>query len=92
MDLDDLADQLVVLADKLRDERVIGSFVKIRWRRQLLNDPVIEDCDAVGHRKCLGLVVRYINDGDAEILVDMFYLILHLLAQLLVECAKRFVH
>ena len=53
---------------------------------------VVEHRDPVRHGQRLGLVVRDIDDGHAEPLVDVLDLELHLLAQLLVERAQRLVH
>jgi len=50
------------------------------------------DGDAIGHRQRFALVMGYIDRGDPEILVQMFDLDLHLLAQLLVERTERLVH
>ena len=46
---------------------------------------VVDHCDAVRHGQRLALVVRDIDRGDAEPLVQVAHLDLHLLAQLLVE-------
>ena len=61
-------------------------------RRELLDRAVVEHRDAVRHGQRLGLVVGDVDDGDAEPLVDVLDLELHLLAQLLVERAERLVH
>ena len=61
-------------------------------RRELLDAPVMEHRDAVGHRERLRLVVRDVHDGHAELVVQVLDLELHLLAQLLVERAERLVH
>ena len=45
----------------------------------------------IGHGQRLTLVVGDVH-GDAEALVQVLDLHLHLLAQLLVQCAQRFVH
>src|SRR5262249_47040134 len=44
-----------------------------------------EDRDAVGHGHRLGLVVRHVHHGDADLAVNALELDLHLLAQVLVQ-------
>jgi len=58
----------------------------------LLNAAVVEDGDAVGHRERLGLVVGHVDHRHPEPLVQVLDLELHVLAELLVEGAERFVH
>src|SRR5918993_212096 len=79
----------------MRTRHSVPSRLAIRPSRRLfslLNDAVVKDGDAIRHRQRLGLIVRDVHDGDAEPLVKMLDLELHLLAQLLVERAERFVH
>ena len=52
---------------------------------------VVEDGDAVGHRQRLALVVGDEDEGDAERPLQALQFLLHLLAQLQVERAERFV-
>ena len=52
---------------------------------------VSEHRDAVRHGHRLGLVVRHVDHGDAELAMDALDLELHLLAQVLVERAERLV-
>ena len=82
----------IVLADELRDEGILGLFIQRHRRVELLDHAVIEHGDAVRHGQRLGLVVRHIDDGHTQIFVDVLDFILHMLAKLLVERAKRFVH
>ena len=82
----------VVLADELRDEGILRLFIQRHRRVELLDHAVIEHGDAVRHGQRLGLVVRHIDDGHAQIFVDMLDFILHMLAKLLVERAERLVH
>ena len=86
------AGQHVVLADEPGDEGIARLAVE-RVRRTLLHHPAImEHRDAVGHRQRLALVVRDIDDRQAEPFVQQLDLDLHLLAQLLVERTERLVH
>jgi hypothetical protein len=62
-------------------------------RRIDLSQPALVDYrDAVRHCQCFALVVSYVDGGYAELLVQVFKLDLHLLAQFFIECGKRFVH
>ncbi len=58
----------------------------------LLDAAVAHQDDAIGQGHRLLLIVRDVEHGRAELAVDPPDLGLHLLAQLLVERAKRFVH
>jgi hypothetical protein len=58
----------------------------------LLERAVVEDADAVRHGQRLALVVRDIDDIDAQPVVQVLDFELHMLAKLLVERAERFVH
>ena len=53
---------------------------------------VIDDGDAIRHGQRLALVVRDVDRGRAELLVQPAQLDLHVLAQLLVERRQRLVH
>ena len=70
----------------------VGPFVEVLGRGELLDAAVVEDRDPVGHGQRLGLVVGHVDHGDAEALVQVLDLELHVLAQLLVEGAERLVH
>ena len=61
-------------------------------RSDLIDPAVIQDGDAVGHAHCLFLIVRDVQHGHAEPLLDFLDLDLHLEAQILVEGAERLVH
>ena len=84
--------QRVVFADEARDERRRRLVVETVRRSDLSDVPAFEYRHAIRHRQRFALVVRHIDDGDAEHLVDLLQLDLHVLAQLLVERAERFVH
>ena len=53
---------------------------------------MVQDRDAVRHGERFGLVVGHVDHGDAQTLVEVLDLVLHLLAQLLVQRAERLVH
>ena len=84
--------QRIVFTDETRDERGRRLVVQSVRRSDLNNGPMIEYRHAIGHCQRFALVVGHIDDGDAEHLVDLLQLDLHVLAQLLVERAKRFIH
>ena len=54
--------------------------------------PPLQQHDLVGHAHRLGLVVRHVDHGDAERLLQRADLAPHLLAQLRVEVRERLVH
>ena len=72
----------VRLADELGDEFVDGGAVDFGRRTDLLNFTRIHDDDLVGHRQRLFLIVRDEDERDADLLLDVFELLLHLLAEL----------
>ena len=65
--------------------------VDLGGRADLLDPPVVEHGQAVAHRQRLLLVVRHVDERDADLLLDPLELDLHLLAQLEVERAERLV-
>ena len=91
-DLFHRAGQHIVLADELRHKTVLRAFIKFIRRRGLLDAPVVEDHDAVGHAQRLGLVMGHIKHGDAQGVGQIGYLELHKFAQLFVQRAEGFVH
>ena len=66
--------------------------IQIARRIELLDMAAAHQTDPIGHHERFLLVMRDIQDRHAEQLVQMLDLQLHLLAQLLVERAERFVH
>ena len=68
-----------------------GPVVKLERRARLFDDSVAHHDDAIGHRHRFDLVVRDIDAGDAEPLVQRADLAAHLHAQLGVEVGQRFV-
>ena len=65
--------------------------VDLGGRAHLLDAPRAEHGQAVAHRQRLLLVVRDVDEGDADLALDALELDLHLLAQLEVERAERLV-
>ena len=65
--------------------------VDLARRADLLDAPAVHDCNAVGHRQRLFLVVRDVDEGRAELVLDPLQLQLHLLAQLHVQRSERLV-
>lgn len=73
---------------KLRHEARFRTFVKYARRGHLLHFATAEDGNPVGHRQRFGLVVRDIDEGDAEPVVNSLDLELHLFAELLVSAPR----
>ena len=73
------------------DELALRMLVHLRRRPDLLDLPLVEDREAIRHRQRLFLVVRDVDEGDADLALDRLQLDLHLLAQLEVERAERLV-
>src|SRR5208282_4457728 len=74
------------------DEAIGRAVVELGGSAKLLDAALVQHGDAVGHHQRLALVVRDVDEGDAELLVKALYLELHILAQLLVERTQRLVH
>ena len=64
----DLAVEDVGLADEIGHEGVGRRVVELARRAVLGDDGIVHDDDAVGHRQRLFLIVRDIDDGQAELL------------------------
>ena len=65
--------------------------VDLGGRPDLLDPALVEDGEAVAHRERLLLVVRDVDECDAEIPLQRLQEDLHLLAELQVERAERLV-
>ena len=70
---------------------VAGPAVELLRRADLLEAPAAHHRDAVGDRQRLLLVVRHVDRGDAERLLQLADLAAHLDPQLRVEVRERFV-
>ena len=79
-------------ADEACGERRRGAVVESLGRAVLLDPSVAQKDHLVGHRHRLGLVVRHVHHGDAELALQRTDLAPHLEAQLRVEVRKRLVH
>ena len=78
-------------AEEPRDERGLGTLVEIGRTAELLDLAGVHDRDPVRHRHRLFLVVRDVDERDADVVLDRLELELHLLAELQVERAERLV-
>ena len=68
-----------------------GMLVHLGRGADLLDPALVEHRQAVAHRQRLLLVVRDVDEGDPELLLDPLQLDLQLLAQLQVERSERLV-
>src|SRR5204862_4225118 len=57
-------------ADEPGNEVIGGLLVDLRRAPDLLDAPVVEDGDAVGHRERLVLVVRHVDERDPDLPLD----------------------
>ena len=81
----------VRLADEVGDELVDGVAVDLGRCTDLLDLARVHDHDLIGHGQRFLLVVGDEDEGDADLLLNVLELLLHLLAQLQVERAERLV-
>ena len=79
-------------ADELGDTAVVGIGVDLARRCHLQQLAVQHHRHPVGERHRLGLIMRDIDEGDAEALVQFLDLGAHLHAQVGVEIRQRLVH
>ena len=79
-------------ADEAADEEVDRVVVQLLRRRHLLQLALAHHGDAVAHRHRLDLVVRDVDRGHAEVVLEPADLRAHLHAQLGVEVRERLVH
>ncbi len=78
-------------ADEVGDEAGLGKAVDARRLVELLDVALVHHRDPVRQRQRLGLVVRHVDERDADFLLQVDELDLHLLAQLGVERGERLV-
>ena len=81
----------VALADEVGHILVDGFVVDVGGGADLLDLALLHNDDLVRHGQGLFLVVGYKDEGDAHFLLDALELMLHLLTQLVVQGAQRFV-
>ena len=89
---DDAPGDDVEFAEEVGGKLRARAEIELLRRADLLDPPGLHEADAIGHGQRLLLVVGDIEDGDAEALVQLLDLELHVVAQLLVERAERLVH
>ena len=82
----------VGLSDEVGDEGGCRPLVEGGGIGDLLEATVVHDHDAIRKDQRLFLVVGHVDSGDVELLLQALDLELHVLAQLPVERAERFVH
>ena len=70
---------------------VAGRVVELARRGELLDPALVEHRDAIGHRQRLALVVRHVDERDAEPALQGLELDLHFFAQLQVERTQRLI-
>ena len=78
-------------ADEAGDEQICGPVEQFQRRADLFDAAVAHDHDLVGHRHGLDLVVRDIDRGGLQPLVQFLDLGAHLDPQLCIEIAERLV-
>ena len=81
----------VALADKVGHEAVLRFVIYIGRRTYLLYHALAHHHDGVAQCERLLLVVGDVDEGDAQRLVHLLELHLHVLAHLEVQCGKGFV-
>ena len=88
---DDRPREQVALADEVGDEARARKAVDLRRLVELLDAAVVHHRDPMRQRERLGLVVRHVDERDADFLLQVDELDLQLLAQLRVERRERLV-
>ena len=91
-DLFDHTFKSIILADKLCHKAILGAFIKLVGRGNLLNNPIVEHRNPIRHRQSFRLVVGHIDHCDPKLMGQVCDLKLHLFAQLFVEGAQRLIH
>src|SRR5207248_9400067 len=79
------AAQQVGRSHKSSDERRGRALIHVGRSAHLLDAALVEHGQPIAHGERLLLVVGYVDEGDADLLLDRLELDLHLLAQLEVE-------
>jgi len=81
----------IAVADEVGDKSVLRFVVDHFRRTHLLDVALVHDDDRVGHRQGFLLIVRDINESDAELILETDQFVLHILAQFQIEGTQRFV-
>ena len=79
-------------ADEIGDEHAGRPVVDLLRRADLLDPARIHDRDAVGHRHRLVLIVRDVNRGRRDAIMQFAQLTAHEMPELGIERAQRLVH
>ncbi len=79
------------MTPRSRRRTATGALVDVGGRLDLDDLAVIENGDAIGHRKRLALIVGDKDEGDAELFLQRLQLLLHLLSEFEIERAERLV-
>ena len=79
------------LADKAGDKQVLRLFVDLSRGAVLFDFAITHHHDAIGHGQSLFLIVGDEDEGDPELTLQRFQFVLHLLAQLVIQCRKRLI-
>src|SRR6476661_3870247 len=97
-DLDDVAidpqgasEKAIVRTDETCDERCPRLVIKLLRRADLLEPPGVHHGDAIGQHERFRLVVRDVDEGRAEVCLQLLELDLHVFAQLEIERTERLV-
>src|SRR5262249_22756024 len=81
----------IAVANKTGDERASRRVIELLRRPDMLELAVVHDRDAVRHDQSFRLVVRDVEEGRRELMLQELELDLHAFAQLEVECTERLV-
>ena len=81
----------LLLPRKLAAKAVRGLSIKLDRVADLHDLAAVHDHDPVGHGQGFFLVVRHVDEGGADPVVNVLQLLLHIDAQLAVERAQRLV-
>ena len=81
----------IALSHEVCHITVHGLIVDVLGRTYLLDLSVLHDHDLIGHGQGLFLVMGHIDESNAYLLLYALKLILHLLAELQVQCPQRLI-
>ena len=69
-------------ADEVRNKFIDRLVINISRAANLLNFALSHDNDFIGHGQRFLLIMRHINKGNADLLLNFFQLLLHFLSEL----------
>ena len=78
-------------ADEARHEQIVGAVIKLEWCAHLLDDAVMQHDDLVGHGHGFHLVMRHIDGGGLQPLMQFLDFGAHLHAQFGIEIGQRLI-